>query len=159
MYTKIPMTSQGANQLRTELEKLRRDRPKIVKAIEEAREHGDLRENAEYHAAKEQQGLTEARIRNIEQKLGNANIIEASQISNKEIVMFSATVTIFNLITEETSVYQIVGDDEANIKLGKLSINSPLARALIGKKVDDVAEVLAPNGVTEYAITKIEYLI
>jgi len=156
----VPMTLSGANQLRVELDQLKHiDRPRIVKAIEEARAHGDLKENAEYHAAKEQQGLTEARIRDIEHKLSHANIINPSQIKDKNVIVFTATVHLINTETEKESVYQIVGDEEADIKLGKLSVTSPLARAIIGKRVGDIAEVAAPSGKIEYAISKIEYII
>ena len=159
MNIKVPMTSNGEEKLRAELNRLKHEeRPRIVKAIEEARAHGDLKENAEYHAAKEQQGLTEARIRDIEQKLSSASIINPSQIKTKDVVVFSATVHLINAETEKESVYQIVGDEEADVKSGKLSINSPLARAIIGKKVDDIAEVQAPSGKIEYSITKIEYV-
>lgn len=159
MMNKIPMTIQGAINLRTELDRLKREeRPKLVKAIAEARAHGDLKENAEYHAAKEQQGLVEARIRDIESKLANANIIDVTKINAKELVVFGSTVKIENLITNEESTYQIVGEDEANIKSGKLSVNSPLARALVGKKIGDIAEVTTANGIIEYSILKIDYI-
>ena len=156
---KFPMTLQGAEQLRTELEKLKRDdRPSITKAIAEARAHGDLKENGEYHAAKNQQGLTEARIRDIEYKLSNANIIDVLKINIKDKVVFGATIHLINLDTEAKSIYQIVGDDEANIKHNKISISSPLSRAMIGKKADDVVEVTTPSGIVEYSILKIEYI-
>ncbi|OGT07253.1 MAG: transcription elongation factor GreA [Gammaproteobacteria bacterium GWE2_37_16] len=156
---KVPMTVHGANKLRTELDKLKREiRPRIVKAIEEARAHGDLRENAEYHAAKEQQGMVEARIRDIEYKLSNANIIDISKLAVKDIVVFGTTVYLLNLDTEEKSVYQIVGDDEANIKEGRISINSPLSRAIIGKKVGTEVEVTTPGGIVAYEILQIDYI-
>lgn len=127
---RIPMTAKGADALRAELEKLKReDRPRITAAIAEAREHGDLKENAEYHAAREQQGFCEGRINEIESKLGAAQIIDITQLENTGKVIFGVTVTIIDVDTDEEKVYQIVGDDEANIKQGKLSVNSPIARA------------------------------
>jgi transcription elongation factor GreA len=155
---KIPMTVTGAKQLHQELEKLKAKRPKIAKAIGEARELGDLKENAEYHAAKEQQGLVEARIRDIEAKLTNAQIIDPTTITSTDKVVFGATVHLINLDTDEGLHYQIVGEEEADIKQAKISISSPIARALIGKHLDDVAEVITPSGKVEYEITKIAYI-
>ena len=127
---RIPMTAKGAKALREELEKLKReDRPRITAAIAEAREHGDLKENAEYHAAREQQGFCEGRINEIESKLGAAQIIDITELTHTGKVIFGVTVTIIDVDTDEQKVYQIVGDDEANIKQGKLSVNSPIARA------------------------------
>jgi transcription elongation factor GreA len=157
--TKVPMTLQGASQLRAALDRLKReDRPRIIKAIAEATQLGDLKENAEYHAAKEQQGLIEARIRDIESKLAHSNIIDIAKINIKDRIVFGATAHLINLATEEKSTYQIVGNDEADIKNNKMSINSPLARALIGKKIGDVADVTTPAGLVRYSIIKIEYI-
>jgi transcription elongation factor GreA len=155
--SEIPMTTNGAKQLHQELAVLKAERPKIAKAIGAARELGDLRENAEYHAAKEQQGLVEARIRDIETKLANAQIIDPTKITTDKIV-FGATVYLLNTNTDEELRYQIVGEDEANMKSAKISISSPIARALIGKRVNDIAEVVTPSGTIEYEIIKIEYI-
>lgn len=157
---KVPMTVKGEEKLRKELEKLKREeRPRIVKAIEEARAHGDLKENAEYHAAKEQQGLVEARIRDIEEKLANVQIIDVTKIAgNKDKVVFGATVHLLDVDNNKQIVYQIVGDDEADIKHQKLSINSPVARALIGKKIGDEVVVKTPSGEIVYAIENVEYI-
>ncbi|HDR0715019.1 TPA: transcription elongation factor GreA, partial [Pasteurella multocida] len=135
----IPMTIRGAEQLRQELDFLKNTRrPEIINAIAEAREHGDLKENAEYHAAREQQGFCEGRIQEIEGKLANSQIIDVTKIPNNGKVIFGATILLLNIDTEEEVSYQIVGDDEANIKAGLISVNSPIARGLIGKEVDDV---------------------
>ena len=155
---KTPMTVNGAKQLRQELEELKVKRPKIAKAIGEAREHGDLKENAEYHAAKEQQGLVEAKIRDIEGKLTNAQIIDPTTITTTDKVVFGATVHLINIDTDEELHYQIVGEEEADIKQAKISISSPIARALIGKHIDDVAEVITPGGKVKYEITAIDYI-
>ena len=156
---RVPMTALGAKALREELEKLKReDRPRISAAIAEAREHGDLKENAEYHAAREQQGFCEGRINEIESKLGAAQIIDISQIENTGKVIFGVTVTIIDVDTDEEKVYQIVGDDEANIKLGKLSVNSPIARGLIGREEGDVVQIDTPGGTREYEVDKVEHL-
>ena len=134
----IPMTVRGANLLREELDYLKNvRRPEIIKAIAEAREHGDLKENAEYHAAREQQGFCEGRIQEIEGKLSNAQIIDVTKIANNGRVIFGATVVLVNVETDDEVTYQIVGDDEADIKQGLISVNSPIARGLIGKEVDD----------------------
>lgn len=155
---KTPMTAHGANILRQELEKLKTiDRPNISKAIGIARALGDLRENADYHSAKEAQGFIEARIRDIEGKLSNANIIDVSRIPKNGIAVFGTTVHVENLDTDATSAYMLVGDDEADLKVGKISINSPIARALVGKKVGDVVQATIPTGIMELEITKIEY--
>lgn len=156
---KIPMTVKGMNSLRKELEKLKTiDRPQISKAIGEARAHGDLRENGEYHAAKENQGFIEARIRDIEGKLTNANIIDVANLPRNGIVVFGTTVRVLNFDNDTESTYQLVGDDEADIKLGKISINSPIARALVGKKIGDTTIATTPAGVLELEIKSIDYI-
>ncbi|QLH42656.1 MAG: transcription elongation factor GreA [Coxiellaceae bacterium] len=157
--TKYPMTLVGAEQLRQELERLKRvDRPQIIQAIAEARAHGDLKENAEYHAAKERQGLIEARIRYVESRLSHAHIIDVTKLNNDGKVVFGATVTLFDLENEKEVTYQIVGEDEADIKNGKISVTSPIARTMIGKYVGDALEVTTPQGSTEYEVTKVEYI-
>ena len=156
---RIPMTAKGADALRAELEKLKReDRPRITAAIAEAREHGDLKENAEYHAAREQQGFCEGRINEIESKLGAAQIIDITELENTGKVIFGVTVTIIDVDTDEEKVYQIVGDDEANIKQGKLSVNSPIARGLIGRDEGDVVQIDTPGGTREYEVDKVEHI-
>ncbi|MDO5053969.1 transcription elongation factor GreA [Pasteurella oralis] len=155
----IPMTIRGAEQLRQELDFLKNTRrPEIIKAIAEAREHGDLKENAEYHAAREQQGFCEGRIQEIEGKLANSQIIDVTKIPNNGKVIFGATVILFNIDTEEEVTYQIVGDDEANIKAGLISVNSPIARGLVGKEVDDVVSIQTPGGKVEFEIIEVNYL-
>lgn len=154
----IPMTERGAEMLREELKRLKTvDRPRIVEAIAEAREHGDLKENAEYHAAREQQGFCEGRIQEIESKLSNAQIIDVTKVPNNGKVIFGATVTVFNTKTDKEVTYKIVGDDEADIKSNLISVNSPIARALIGKEIDDVAIVTTPSGEVEYEVVEVEY--
>lgn len=154
----IPMTTHGEQMLREELKRLKsEDRPRIIQAIADAREHGDLKENAEYHAAREQQGFCEGRIQEIEAKLSNAQVIDVTKLPNNGKVIFGATVTLYNTATEKEVTYRMVGDDEANIKQNMISVNSPIARALIGKEVDDVALVTTPNGEVEYEIVKVEY--
>lgn len=156
---KIPMTIKGMNFLRKELEKLKTvDRPEVTKAIAEARAHGDLRENAEYHAAKESQGFIEARIRDIESKLANANVIDVAKLPQNGIAVFGTTVHVLNLDNDSENIYQLVGDDEADIKLSKISINSPIARALVGKRIGDTTNATTPSGVLQLEITKIEYI-
>lgn len=156
---KIPITNNGFHKLQKELTILKtKDRQRITKAIEEARAHGDLRENAEYHAAKEEQGIIEARIRDIENKIANANVIDILKIPHTGTVVFGCTVKLINLDNNVESTYQIVGDDEANIKLSKISINSPIARAIVGKKEGDIAIAITPNGIIELEIIKIEYI-
>jgi len=156
--SKYPMTLHGADALRDELHQLKTvKRPEIVASIAEAREHGDLKENAEYHAAREQQGFCEGRIQDIEGKLGNAQIIDISKIPNTGKVIFGVTVTLLNIDTEEEVTYQIVGDDEANIKERRISVNSPIARGLIGKTVDSEIEIKTPGGVVEYEIVAVEH--
>ncbi|MFO1257854.1 MAG: transcription elongation factor GreA [Gammaproteobacteria bacterium] len=156
--TRYPMTLEGANQLRDELQRLKSvERPKVIAAIAEARGHGDLKENAEYHAAREHQGFIEGRIAEIEGKLGQSHVIDVTKIPQTGTVVFGTTVVLFNLETDEKVIYKIVGDDEADFKLGKISINSPIARALIGKKESDVVEVNAPGGNIEYEISEVQY--
>lgn len=157
--SQIPMTVQGAEKLRTELNELKSvKRPAVIQAIAEAREHGDLKENAEYHAAREQQGFIEGRIQDIEAKLSNAQIIDISKMPNTGKVIFGSTATILNLDTEEEVTYRIVGDDEADIKNNLISVNSPIARGLIGKSADDVVNITTPKGVVEYEITEVQYI-
>lgn len=155
----IPMTVRGAELLREELEFLKNvRRPEIINAIAEAREHGDLKENAEYHAAREQQGFCEGRIQEIEGKLGNAQVIDITKMPNNGKVIFGATVTLVNVDSDEEVTYRIVGDDEANIKEGLISVNSPIARGLIGKEVDDNATIQTPGGKVEFDIIEVQYL-
>ncbi|MFD2166425.1 transcription elongation factor GreA [Thalassotalea euphylliae] len=154
-----PMTLQGAEALREELNELKTvKRPQIVEAIAEAREHGDLKENAEYHAAREQQGFCEGRIQDIEGKLGNAQIIDVTKIPNSGKVIFGVTVGLLNIETDEEVTYQIVGDDEADIKNNRISVNSPIARGLIGKTVDSEVEIKTPAGLVEYEIISVEHI-
>ena len=156
---KVPLTVVGAEKLRMELEELKAvTRPRIIAAIAEARAHGDLKENAEYHAAREQQSFAEGRIADIESKLSNAQVIDVTTLDAGGKVVFGATVSLENIDTEETVTYQIVGDDEANIKEGRISIGSPIARALIGKEEEDVVTVKAPSGDIEYEILSIQYI-
>ncbi len=156
---KTPLTAKGAEKLKAELQKLKtEDRPKVIAAISEAREHGDLKENAEYHAAREQQGFIEGRIKDIEGKLSNAQIIDVSTIDAQGKVVFGATVTLASMETDEEVTYQIVGEDEADIDAGKISIGSPIARAMIGKEEGDVATVQAPGGVKEFEIVEVQYI-
>jgi transcription elongation factor GreA len=153
------MTLEGAQALRAELAHLKSvERPRITKAIATAREHGDLRENAEYHAAREQQSFSEGRISEIEGKLANAEIIDVTSIDAGGRVVFGATCELVNTADGVTVIYKIVGEDEADIKRGKVSINSPIARALIGKQRDDVVEVRAPGGVNEYEVASVRYV-
>ena len=155
---KIPLTVNGAEQLKAELQKLKSvARPAIIEAIAEARSHGDLSENAEYEAAKEKQGFIEGRIAELENKLAPAQIINPKEIHAEGKIVFGATVQLLDLDTDEKAQYQIVGDDEADIKLFKISVNSPIARALIGKEEGDIAEVQAPSGLREYEILKVAY--
>lgn len=157
--SQIPMTVQGEQALRDELNELKSvKRPAIIQAIAEAREHGDLKENAEYHAAREAQGFCEGRIQDIEAKLSNAQVIDITKLPNNGKVIFGAKVTIVNLDTEETMTYRIVGDDEADIKNNRISVNSPIARGLIGKELDDVVTIQTPSGLVEFEITAVDYL-
>ncbi|WP_105168654.1 transcription elongation factor GreA [Pseudoalteromonas sp. T1lg23B] len=155
----IPMTVRGEQLLREELNHLKSVvRPKIVADIADAREHGDLKENAEYHAAREQQGFCEGRIQEIEAKLSTSQVIDVTKIENNGKVIFGATVTICNVETDEEVKYRIVGDDEADIKNNLISVNSPIARGLIGKELDDTANIKTPNGTVEYEIIEVEYI-
>jgi len=155
---KIPMTAEGAEQLKEELHTLKSiERPKITSAIKEAREKGDLKENAEYHAAREQQSFTEGRIKDIEAKLSNAQVIDIKNMPKSTKVIFGSTVMLLNLDDEKKVQYKLVGEDEANLKIGKISITSPLARSLIGKEQGDIIELKMPSGITEYEIIKVTY--
>jgi len=156
---KHPMTKEGADALQTELNKLKKeDRPRITEAIADAREHGDLKENAEYHAAREQQGLVEARIKQIEGLLSHAQIIDVTKLPNTGKVVFGATVTVLNLDTDEELSYKIVGNEESDVKANKISVNSPIARAMIGKEEGDEVVVQAPSGNIDYEIIEIQYI-
>jgi transcription elongation factor GreA len=159
MTGKIPLTAKGAEKMREELRELKNVvRPRIITAIATAREHGDLKENAEYHAAREQQSFAEGRIANLNGKLGNAQIIDITEIEPTGKIIFGVTV---NLVEEETGdevTYQIVGEDEADLKIGKISVTSPVARALIGKMEGDIAEVQAPGGIKEYEVLEVKHL-
>jgi transcription elongation factor GreA len=155
----VPMTVAGEKALRAELKKLKSiERPRIIQAIAEARAHGDLKENAEYHAARDEQGFCEGRIQEIESKLGGARVIDVTAIAYTGKVIFGTTVDLINCDTDEKVIYRIVGEDEASIKMGKISVTSPIARALIGKEVGDVALVKAPGGDIEYEISKVQHL-
>ena len=155
----VPITVAGAERLRKELLELKtKARPRIIQAIAEARAHGDLKENAEYHAAKEQQSFIEGRIAEIDSKLSRAEVIDVKTINANGKVVFGATVDLINEETGEEVTYQIVGDDEADIKQKKISISSPIARALIGKEEGDVATVKAPGGIKEYEIVAVKYI-
>lgn len=156
---KVPLTLRGAELLKEELQRLKSvERPAVIEAIAEARSHGDLSENAEYDAAKERQGFVEGRIADLEGKISNAIIINPAELDADGRVVFGATVELMDLETEDKVTYQIVGDDEADIKLGKVSVNSPIARALIGKESGDVAEVVAPGGIREYEVLDVKYI-
>ncbi len=155
---KVPLTERGAQQLREELQELKTvARPRVVAAIAEARAHGDLKENAEYHSAREEQGFIEGRIRDLEHQLAHAQVIDVSKLQQDGRVVFGVTVDLLNMETDKEVSYQIVGDLEANIKDNKISINSPIARALIGKREGDEAQVQAPSGVVNYEIATIHY--
>lgn len=156
--TKVPLTVRGAEQLKQELSRLKTvERARVIEAIAEARAHGDLKENAEYHAAREQQSFIEGRIAEIEGKLSNAQIIDPMTVNSEGRVVFGATVDLIEEATEKEVTYQIVGEDEADIKKGLVSVNSPIARALIGKEEGDLVQVQAPGGVREYEIVEIRY--
>jgi transcription elongation factor GreA len=156
---KHPMTTAGAQRLKAELHRLKTvERPTIVRAIAEARLHGDISENAEYDAAKERQGFIEARIRDIESKLAHAHVVNPAEVDAGGRIVFGATVDLEDLTSGDEVSYQIVGDDEADIKAGKISVSSPIARALIGKHAGDTAEVEAPSGVREYEVLGVRYL-
>ncbi len=156
---RYPMTPEGKHALEKELQQLKSvERPRITAAIAEAREHGDLKENAEYHAAREQQGFCEGRIQDIEGKLGACQVIDVKELEQNGRVVFGVTVTIENLDTEEQKTYKIVGDDEADFKINKISVNSPIARGLLGKNEGDEAKIVTPQGEVEYEIVNVEYL-
>ncbi len=156
---RYPMTVDGEKRLREELDDLKTvQRPRVIEAIAEAREHGDLKENAEYHAAREQQGFIEGRIQELEGKLSTAQVIDVTTISKTGKVIFGTTIDLINLDTDDEVRYQIVGDDEADIKAGKISVNSPIARALVGKEEGDVAVVITPGGEVEYEIAEVHHI-
>ncbi len=156
---KVPMTVLGESRLREELEQLKKvERPRISQAIAEARAHGDLKENAEYHAAREQQSFAEGRIMDIESKLAEAQVIDVTKIPKSGKVIFGVTVDLINVDNDEQVRYQIVGEDEAEIKLNKISVTSPIARALIGKEEGDVAVVRAPGGDIEYELDQVHHI-
>lgn len=157
--SKHPMTVQGAEALNAELHELKFvARPRIVEAIATARAHGDLKENAEYHAAREQQSFNEGRIQDLEAKLSHAQIIDVTKLPNQGKVVFGVTVTLCHLATDAEITYKIVGEDEADIKLNKISYSSPIGRALIGKELDDTVVVNTPGGLVEYEIIEVRYL-
>ena len=157
LMEKVPMTGEGYQSLDEELKRLKSvERPSVIAAISEARSHGDLSENAEYHAAKERQGWIEGRIAEIEDKISRAQVIDVSKLSGKQ-VKFGATVTVVDEDTEEESRYQIVGEHEADVRQGRISVTSPIARSLIGKETGDVVEVNTPGGVKAYEITAVEW--
>lgn len=156
---KTPLTVSGAEKLKEELRRLKtEDRPRVVNAIAEARAHGDLKENAEYHAAREQQSFIEGRIREIEAKLCNAQVVDVTALPQSGKVVFGATVSLEETESGKPLIYRIVGDDEADIKLGMISVSSPIARALIGKEEGDVVTVQAPGGNLEYEIVEVRYI-
>jgi transcription elongation factor GreA len=156
--SKVPLTVAGAEKLRAELHRLKTvDRPSVIAAIAEARSHGDLSENAEYDAAKERQGFVEGRIQEVDGKLSNAQIIDPKLLDADGRCVFGATVEIEDQDTGKRVIYQIVGEDEADIKIGKVSVSSPMARALIGKYVGDIAQVQAPGGIREYEVIEVRY--
>jgi transcription elongation factor GreA len=156
---KYPMTVAGEATLRAELERLKKvDRPRIVAAIAEAREHGDLKENAEYHAAREQQSFNEGRVMEVEGKLGNAQVIDITTIPKTGKVIFGTTIDLINLETDQTVTYRIVGEDESDVKSNLISVGSPISRALIGKEEGDVVVVKAPSGDIEYEIDQVQHI-
>lgn len=155
---KVPMTVRGAHLLRGELKRLKsQDRPAVIQAIAEARAHGDLKENAEYHAAKEQQGFVEARIKDIEGKLSNTQVIDVTTVDAKGKIIFGSTVELLDMQTDTEIVYKIVGEDEADIKTGLISLTSPIARALIGKNQGDEVSFAAPGGEKFYEVIEVRY--
>ena len=159
MSTKVPITAKGAKKLRAELMRLKmEDRPRIIAAIAEARAHGDLKENAEYHAAREQQSFAEGRIKEIDGKLSNAHIVDVTSIPHSGKVIFGVTVELVDEDTEETFIYQIVGEDEADIKANKISVNSPIARALITRMEGDVVSVTVPGGERNLEIIEVQHI-
>lgn len=156
--SKVPLTVKGAEKLKAELQRLKSvERPRVIQAIAEAREHGDLKENAEYHAAREQQGFIEGRIKELEHKLAHAQVIDPSTLNAGGKVVFGATVVVMDVDTDQETTYQIVGEDEADIKQGLISVTSPIARALIGKVEGDEVVVDAPGGQKEYEIVEVRY--
>ena len=156
---RVPMTVRGEQSLRKELEHLQKvERPRITKAIAEAREHGDLKENAEYHAAREEQSFAEGRIQEIEGKLSLAQVIDVTALPKSDKVVFGATVTLVDVESDEEKTYQIVGDDEASVKDGRISITSPIARGIIGKEVGDSVDIQTPSGIVEYEIDEVQYI-
>ena len=159
MTAKVPITAKGAEKLREELSRLKTvDRPRIIQAIAEARAHGDLKENAEYHAAREQQSFAEGRIKEIEGKLSHAHIVDVTTLDANGKVVFGCTVELMDEDTEDSVVYKIVGEDEADIKVGMISINSPIARALITKMEGDVVSVIVPGGERSLEIIEVQYI-
>ncbi len=157
--SKVPMTVSGEAALREELDRLKKvERPRITEAIAEAREHGDLKENAEYHAAREQQSFNEGRIMEIEGKLGNAQVIDVTALPKTGKVIFGTTIDLVNVDTDETVTYRIVGEDEADVKSNLISVGSPIARALVGKEEGDVVVVKAPGGDVEYEIDQVHHI-
>ena len=159
MSQQVPMTVEGEAALRAELEHLKKvERPRITQAIAEAREHGDLKENAEYHAAREQQSFAEGRIQEIEVKLANSWVIDITSIPEGDKVIFGVTVDLLNCETEQAVSYKIVGDDEADVSAGKISVNSPIARGVIGKEVGDVVVIKTPGGDIEYEIDDVKHI-
>ena len=159
MTGKVPITARGAELLRQELQQLKSEaRPKVIEAIAAAREHGDLKENAEYHAAREQQSFIEGRIADIEGKLGNAEIIDVTTLATNGKIVFGSTVDLIDEDSGDEVTYQIVGEDEADIKQGRISITSPIARALIGQQEGDVATVRAPGGERNYEVLEVRYI-
>lgn len=157
--SKVPMTKQGEESLRTELADLKSNqRPRVIEAIADARAHGDLKENAEYHAAREQQSFIEGRIKEIESKLSNAQVIDVTTMPATGKVIFGATVTLMDIESDEEITYKIVGDDEADLKANRISFGSPVAKALIGKMEGDEVGVKTPKGVIEYEILKVQYV-
>ncbi len=158
MMQKHPMTVDGANALKDELHRLKTiERPRIIESIATARAHGDLKENAEYHAAREEQSFAEGRIQDLEAKLSMAQVVDISKLPNQGKVVFGVTVVLCHVQTDAEITYQIVGEDEANIKVNKISYSSPIGRALIGKLVDDTVVVKTPGGIVEYEIISVEY--
>lgn len=156
--SRVPMTVAGEKALREELETLKTvNRPRVIQDIADAREHGDLKENAEYHAAREEQGFIEGRIQELEGKLSNSQVINVQDIPYSGKVIFGTTVTIINCDSDEEVTYQIVGDDEADIKLSKISVNSPIARGLIGKAEGEIASINTPKGLVEFEVEKVEH--
>lgn len=159
MMNKVPLTLKGAEKLRAELKKLKyEERPKVIEAIAEARAHGDLKENAEYHAAREQQGFIEGRIKDIDGKLSNSQIIDVTEMDAGGKVIFGSTVILLDIDTEKEEKYQIVGEDEASIKQGRISFSSPIARGLVGKEEGDEISISVPDGMREFEILEVLYI-